>query len=83
MMIANVRTISEKTKTEYLVMCQKSDCVNLILKKGGAPCVGCVTLTFYLKVPFQKVVKLQCIGSYTLIKDILLRRCITICECEF
>lgn len=64
-------------------MCQKSDCVNLILKKGGTPCVGCVTLTFYIKVPFQKVVKLQCIGSYTLIKDILLRRCITICECEF
>lgn len=49
MIIANVRTISEKTKTEFLVMCQKSDCVNLILKKGGTPCVGCVTLTFYIK----------------------------------
>ena len=64
-------------------MCQNPNCVNLTFKKGDTPMPECITLTFYLKVPFQKVVKLQCIGSYTLIKDILLRRCITICECEF
>ena len=64
-------------------MCQKSECVNLTFEKGDTPMPECITLSFYLKVPFQKVVKLQCIGSYTLIKDILLRRCITICECEF
>lgn len=64
-------------------MYQISKCVNLRLKKGDTPVLECITLSFYIKVPFQKVVKLQCIGSYTLIKDILLRRCITICECEF
>lgn len=64
-------------------MYQISKCVNLIYRKGDTTMQECITLKLYLKVSFQKVVKLQCIGSYTLIKDILLRRCITICECEF
>ena len=42
----------EKLSTEdelFYGMCQNPNCVNLTFEKGGTPCAGCVTLTFYIK----------------------------------
>ena len=60
MTAANVRTISEKTKTEFLVMCQNPNCVNLTFKKGDTPCVECITLSFYLKMNVFVLDKQDC-----------------------